>query len=45
MKLYQQLILFALAATVLPLAIVGFYVLRQSEAELSRRIGRWRLLR
>ncbi|MHB8874441.1 MAG: sensor histidine kinase [Myxococcaceae bacterium] len=39
MRLYQQLVLFMLAATVLPLAIVGFWLLRQSEAELSRRIG------
>jgi signal transduction histidine kinase len=39
MKLYQQLVLFMLAVTVLPLAIVGFWLLRQSEAELSRRIG------
>ena len=39
MKLYQQLILFMLAATVLPLAVVGFYLLSQSEAELAQRIA------
>ncbi|KFE69338.1 sensor histidine kinase [Hyalangium minutum] len=39
MKLYQQLILFMLAATVLPLAVVGFYLLSSSEAELVRRIS------
>ena len=38
MKLYQQLILFMLAATVLPLAVVGFLLLRGAEAEISRRI-------
>jgi two-component system NtrC family sensor kinase len=38
MRLYQQLVLFMLAATVLPLAVVGFYLLRESERELSRRI-------
>jgi two-component system NtrC family sensor kinase len=37
-RLYQQLVLFMLAATVLPLAVVGFWLLRQSEAELGRRI-------
>ncbi|HEY8212263.1 MAG TPA: ATP-binding protein, partial [Myxococcaceae bacterium] len=38
MKLYQQLILFMLAATVLPLAVVGFLLLRGAEAEIARRI-------
>jgi len=37
-KLYQQLILFMLAATVLPLAVVGFLLQRGAEAEISRRI-------
>ncbi|MFZ5471693.1 MAG: sensor histidine kinase [Myxococcota bacterium] len=39
MRLYHKLVLFMLAATVLPLAVVGFWLLRQSERELSRRIG------
>ncbi len=39
MRLYQQLVLFMLAATVLPLALLGFYLLRSSEQELARRIG------
>ncbi len=39
MRLYQQLVLFMLAATVLPLALLGFYLLRASEEELARRIG------
>ncbi|WP_224360723.1 sensor histidine kinase [Hyalangium versicolor] len=39
MKLYQQLILFMLAATVLPLAIVGFLLLSRAEAELASRIA------
>jgi two-component system, NtrC family, sensor kinase len=38
MKLYQQLILFMLAATVLPLAVVGFWLLRTSEDELGAHI-------
>ncbi len=38
MRLYQQLVLFMVAATVLPLALLGFWLLRQSEVELSRRI-------
>jgi signal transduction histidine kinase len=38
MKLYQQLILFMLAATVLPLAAVGFLLLSRAEAELAARI-------
>jgi two-component system NtrC family sensor kinase len=38
MRLYQQLILFMLAATVLPLAVVGFLLLSRAEAELSERI-------
>ncbi len=38
MRLYQQLVLFMLAATVLPLAVVGFWLLNRSEAELVRRI-------
>ena len=38
MRLYQQLVLFMLAATVLPLALLGFWLLRASEDELSRRI-------
>jgi two-component system NtrC family sensor kinase len=38
MRLYQQLVLFMLAATVLPLAVLGFWLLRHSEAELSHRI-------
>ena len=39
MRLYQQLVLFMLAATVLPLALVGFWLLRGAEQELTRRIG------
>jgi signal transduction histidine kinase len=39
MRLYQQLILFMLAATVLPLAVVGFWLLSSAEAELTERIG------
>ena len=38
MKLYQQLILFMLAATVLPLAAVGFSLLSRAEMELTGRI-------
>ncbi|HEX8818283.1 MAG TPA: ATP-binding protein [Archangium sp.] len=38
MRLYQQLILFMLAATVLPLAAVGFLLLSRAEAELAARI-------
>ncbi|MFY0566405.1 ATP-binding protein [Archangium lansingense] len=38
MRLYQQLILFMLAATVLPLAVVGFLLLSRAEAELTGRI-------
>src|SRR4051794_7876878 len=38
MRLYQQLILFMLAATVLPLAVVGFLLLSRAEAELTERI-------
>ncbi|HEY0094708.1 MAG TPA: two-component sensor histidine kinase, partial [Archangium sp.] len=38
MRLYQQLILFMLAATVLPLAAVGFLLLSRAEAELTGRI-------
>jgi signal transduction histidine kinase len=38
MKLYQQLILFMLAVTVLPLAAVGFLLLSSAEAELAARI-------
>ncbi|HYO68833.1 MAG TPA: cache domain-containing protein, partial [Archangium sp.] len=38
MRLYQQLILFMLAATVLPLAAVGFLLLSRAEAELAGRI-------
>ncbi|SEL15062.1 HAMP domain-containing protein [Stigmatella aurantiaca] len=39
MKLYQQLVLFMLAATVLPLALVGFLVLSRAEQALSERIS------
>ncbi|MDY7232585.1 sensor histidine kinase [Hyalangium rubrum] len=39
MKLYQQLILFMLAVTVLPLAGVGFWLLSSSEAQLAARIA------
>ncbi len=39
MRLYQQLVLFMLAATVLPLAVVGFLLLSRAEAELTERIG------
>jgi signal transduction histidine kinase len=39
MRLYQQLILFMLAATVLPLAVVGFLLLSRAEAELAERIA------
>ncbi|HSP79655.1 MAG TPA: ATP-binding protein [Myxococcaceae bacterium] len=38
MRLYQQLVLFMLAATVLPLAVVGFLLLSRAEAELAGRI-------
>ncbi len=38
MRLYQQLMLFMLAATVLPLAVVGFLLLSRAEAELAGRI-------
>ncbi|RKI47103.1 HAMP domain-containing protein [Corallococcus sp. AB004] len=38
MRLYQQLVLFMLAATVLPLAIVGFLLLSRSEHALAQRI-------
>jgi two-component system, NtrC family, sensor kinase len=39
MRLYQQLILFMLAATVLPLAVVGFMLLARAEARLAERIA------
>lgn len=39
MRLYQQLVLFMLAATVLPLVVVGFWLLRTSERELATQIG------
>jgi len=39
MRLYQKLVLFMLAATVLPLAAVGFWLLRGAELELGRRIA------
>jgi len=39
MRLYQQLVLFMLAATVLPLALLGFWLLRESERELGLRIA------
>ncbi|HEX8435347.1 sensor histidine kinase [Archangium sp.] len=39
MRLYQQLILFMLAATVLPLAVVGFLLLSRAEEALTERIG------
>ena len=39
MRLSQQLVLFVLAAAVLPLAGVGFWLLKQSEAELSARLA------
>jgi len=38
MRLYQQLILFMLAATVLPLAAVGFSLLSKAETELTQGI-------
>ena len=38
MRLYQQLVLFMLAATVLPLAVVGFLLLSRAEAELAARL-------
>src|SRR5262245_45563549 len=38
MRLYQQLVLFMLAATVLPLAAVGFLLLSKAEARLAERI-------
>jgi two-component system, NtrC family, sensor kinase len=37
-RLSQQLILFVLAATVLPLTVAGFWLLRQAEAEVSVRL-------
>jgi signal transduction histidine kinase len=45
MRLYQQLVLFMLAATVLPLAILGFWLLRESERALSQRISGEQLAR
>jgi two-component system NtrC family sensor kinase len=39
MRLYQQLLLFMVAATVLPLAVVGFLLLSRAEAELAGRIA------
>lgn len=39
MRLYQQLVLFMLAATVLPLAVVGFLLLSRAEAALAERIA------
>jgi signal transduction histidine kinase len=39
MRLSQQLVLFVLAAAVLPLAMVGFWLLKQSEAELTIRLA------
>ncbi len=39
MRLSQQLILFMLAAAVLPLSGVGFWLLQRSETELSRRLA------
>ena len=39
MRLYQQLLLFMVAATVLPLAVVGFLLLSRAEAELAERIA------
>ncbi|WP_257455570.1 sensor histidine kinase [Archangium lipolyticum] len=38
MKLYQQLVLFMFAATVLPLAAMGFLLLSRAESELAGRI-------
>ena len=38
MRLYQQLVLFMLAATVLPLALVGFLLLSRAEGELAARL-------
>ncbi len=38
MKLYRKLLLFTLAAAVLPLAAVGFHLLARSEAALRERI-------
>jgi two-component system, NtrC family, sensor kinase len=38
MRLYQQLVLFMLAATVLPLAGLGFWLLRSAEGELVKEI-------
>ncbi|MCE9673477.1 ATP-binding protein [Myxococcus stipitatus] len=38
MRLYQQLVLFMLAVTVLPLAAVGFLLLSRAEARLADRI-------
>ncbi|MBF5044226.1 HAMP domain-containing protein [Aggregicoccus sp. 17bor-14] len=38
MRLYQQLVLFMLAATVLPLAVVGFLLLSRAEATLVERL-------
>ena len=40
MRLSQKLILFVLAAAVIPLSFAGFWLLRQSEDELSRRLER-----
>ncbi|MFN7135305.1 MAG: two-component sensor histidine kinase, partial [Myxococcales bacterium] len=39
MRLYQKLVLFMLAATLLPLSAVGFSLLSNAEAELKARIG------
>ena len=39
MRLYQQLILFMLAATVLPLAVLGFLLLSRAEKGLAERVA------
>ena len=40
MRLSQKLILFVLAAAVIPLSVAGFWLLNQSEVELSARLER-----
>ncbi|MCC6336975.1 MAG: HAMP domain-containing histidine kinase [Myxococcales bacterium] len=40
MRLSQKLVLFVLAAAVIPLAVGGFWVLKQAEVELSARLER-----
>lgn len=40
LKLSQKLLLFVLAAAVIPLSVAGFWLLRQAEVELGNRLER-----